>query len=120
MADNANLAEDRTEWAEDRTILANERTFAAWMRTGMASVAVALGLRALVGSFEPDWLPKTIASIFVLVAVFIFFAARQSAAKTNRRMEEHATESQSNERITIISGALSVGAVATGVVLWLL
>ncbi|MDF1729557.1 MAG: DUF202 domain-containing protein, partial [Sulfitobacter sp.] len=41
------LAEDRTDWAEDRTILANERTFAGWMRTGMASLAVAIGLKAV-------------------------------------------------------------------------
>ena len=40
-------AEDRTDWAEDRTILANERTFAGWMRTGMAAIAIAVGLKAV-------------------------------------------------------------------------
>ncbi|MEH6645142.1 MAG: hypothetical protein V7730_05485 [Sulfitobacter sp.] len=28
------------------------------MRTGMAAVAVAIGLRAVFGAFEPTWLAK--------------------------------------------------------------
>jgi hypothetical protein len=40
-ADKTELAEERTDWAEDRTILASERTFAGWVRTGLASLAVA-------------------------------------------------------------------------------
>ena len=51
MNKSNDLAENRTDWAEDRTILANERTFAGWMRTGMASLAVAIGLKAVFGGF---------------------------------------------------------------------
>lgn len=39
------LARARTKWAEDRTVLANERTFSGWARTGLTSLAVALGFR---------------------------------------------------------------------------
>ena len=117
MSDKNDLAQDRTDWAEDRTILANERTFAGWMRTGMASVALALGLRALFGDFEPTWVPKLVASGFILTAIVIFWAARQSACATQTRMDEHVTESQSVRRMTILATLFSLGAFATGVIL---
>ena len=112
------MARDRTDWAEDRTILANERTFAGWMRTGMASVALALGLRALFGPFEPDWVPKLVSSGFIVIAILIFWAARQNACATSQRMQEHATESQSTFRMTLVAALLSFGAAATGLILW--
>ena len=65
MSDRNELAEDRTHWAEDRTSLANERTFAGWMRTGMAAIGVAIGLKAVFGAFEPTWMAKAVASIFL-------------------------------------------------------
>ncbi len=120
MADKNDLARDRTDWAEDRTILANERTFAGWMRTGMASVALALGLRALFRPFEPDWVPKLVAEIFIVTAILIFWAARQAACKTQKRMSEHQTESQSTRRVTLLAALLSIGAALTGVILWFL
>ncbi|WP_394227872.1 DUF202 domain-containing protein [Paracoccus marcusii] len=46
-------AEDRTDLAEDRTILAVERTFSGWIRTGLATVAVAIGMQAVFGPFQP-------------------------------------------------------------------
>ena len=91
MSDKNDLAQDRTDWAEDRTILANERTFAGWMRTGMASVALALGLRAVFGSFEPTWVPKAVASGFILTAIMIFWAARQSACAVYLKRERAAS-----------------------------
>ncbi|MCK0149642.1 DUF202 domain-containing protein [Marivita sp. S6314] len=120
MSDKNNLAEERTNWAEDRTVLANERTFAGWMRTGMASVALALGLRALFGPFEPTWVPKAVASIFILVAVLIFWAAWRNSCRTQKEMNEHATNSQTNRSMTVITGILSAGAIATGILLWYL
>lgn len=120
MTDKNDLAQDRTDWAEDRTLLANERTFAGWMRTGMAAVAVALGLRALFRPFEPEWIPKSVATIFIIVALTIFWAARQNAIKTQARMTEHDTASQSKTRVTLITSLLSLGAAATGVILWFL
>lgn len=115
--DKTDLAKDRTDWAEDRTILANERTFAGWMRTGLAAVAVALGLRALFGDFAPDWIPKSVASGFIVTAVILFWFARSAAVRTEKRMNEHAASSQSARRMTVIATLLSVCAVATGLVL---
>ena len=72
---SSELADTRTAWAEDRTILANERTFAGWMRTGMACIALALGLKAVFKDTEYPLIAKGVAEVFIVVAILIFWAA---------------------------------------------
>ena len=115
---STDLAEDRTDWAEDRTILAMERTFAGWMRTGMACVGVALGLKAVFSGFEPTWVPKLVANVFVVVAVFIFWSARNKSCQTVRRLDEHATNAQGTRNMTITAVVLTAGSIAVGAILW--
>jgi len=114
------FAEARTDWAEDRTILANERTFAGWMRTGMASVAVAIGLRAVFGEFEPTWVAKAVASVFILAAIYVYWAAQASAAKTQRRLHDHQANAQPNGHMKVLATLLAVATGGVGVILWLL
>ena len=114
------LAEDRTHWAEDRTVLANERTFAGWMRTGMAAIAIAVGLRAVFRETDPTWLPKSVATIFILAALYIFWAARVQACKALDRLNTHAATPQTSRMFTILWAAFSLSAVTTCVVLWML
>lgn len=118
MSDKNQMAKDRTDWAEDRTVLANERTFAGWMRTGMACIALALGLRAVFDPFEPTWLPKTVASVFILAAIFIFWAARRQACETVDRLNEHHAQAQPTRYMTFVSIIMSLSALATGGILW--
>ena len=113
-------AESRTDWAEDRTLQANERTFAGWMRTGMAALGVAIGLKAVFGDFSPTWLAKAVASIFIVIAVVIFGAATHETRKAQRRISSHVAEAQGARRMLILAVLLSLGAIATGAILWLL
>lgn len=113
-------AEDRTDWAEDRTVMANERTFAGWMRTGLAAVAVAIGLKAVFGAFEPTWAAKTVATVFIAGAVFIIWSAHRAARDTTERMTEHAVNGQSTRNMTLVAALLTLGSVATGAILWML
>lgn len=114
------LAEDRTDWAEDRTLLASERTFAGWMRTGMASIGIALGLKAIFGDIEPLWLAKSVASVFIVLAIVIFWSARQNACKAHARLDEHRTEAHSTSGMTMLASVMSLGALLTGLCLWML
>ena len=114
------LAEDRTDWAEDRTILANERTFAGWMRTGMASVAVAIGLKAVFGDFDPTWAVKGVSTIFFATAIYIFWAAQSSATATLDRLNESTAHAQPTSRMRVLAIVFAVGSFAVGVILWLL
>lgn len=113
-------AERRTDWAEDRTILANERTFAGWMRTALTAVAVALGLQALFRGIEPDWVAKLVASIFVGAAIVVIWTAERAAARTARRMDPHEVNALSRRRMRIVAAVVSLGALATGAILWML
>jgi len=115
--DESELATERTDWAEDRTILASERTFASWIRTGLASVGVGLGAHAVFQSFDPAWVPKAVAELFLLVAVGIFWAARSSAARTHARLREHMAIGQSNRHLTLLTAAMTLGTLAVGLIL---
>ena len=119
MSENAS-AEDRNDWAEDRTILANERTFAGWMRTGMACLAIAIGLQAVFGSIEPTWIAKLAATVFVLIALSIFWFAWANACKMISRLNAHTAEPVSQTHFGTIAGCLAAGSIFACVVLWLL
>ena len=111
-------SEQRTNWAEDRTIMANERTFASWTGTGLGAIGVAIGLKAVFGAFEPTWAAKAVASVFLITAVAIFWAAWRQACKTLQRLHERDVEAQSTGSLTFVAAALSVAAVGTGIILW--
>ncbi len=113
-------AEARTDWAEDRTILANERTFAGWMRTGMASLAVAIGLRAVFGPFEPTWMAKAVATVFVIISIAVYWVARQQACGALERLERHQARPLDTRRLSWIAGLLAAGSFFVGVVLWMI
>ena len=118
--DTTELARDRTDWAEDRTLLANERTFAGWLRTGMASVALAIGLNAVFRPFEPTWAAKAVSTVFVLTAILIFLAAAQKSRAAQKRITSHDTEAQPVKRMTAVAALMILGAIGVGVILWLL
>lgn len=114
------MADTRTAWAEDRTMLANERTFAGWMRTGMACIALALGLKAIFKDTDYPLLAKCVAEIFIVVAILIFWAAVTKCREAQKRMDDHDVEAQSHRRMTVLASVLTIGALATGVLLWFL
>lgn len=116
MGDRTDLAEDRTDLAEDRTLLANERTFAGWMRTGLAGVGIGLGFHALFNRMEPAWVPRAIATAFMVVGAIVFWVAERRARKVNSRLSPHQVKTFGaiNLRlvaaITILATALLIAA----------
>jgi putative membrane protein len=115
---SSDMAETRTEWAEDRTVLANERTFAGWMRTGMACIGIALGMKAVFKDTDYPLLAKGVAEIFIVAAVAIFWSAVVKSRQTQRRLSDHDVEAQSHHKMTALAAVLTVAAVATGLTLW--
>ncbi len=113
--DRTDMAAERTDYAEDRTILANERTFAGWGRTAFASIGIGLGFQALFREIEPAWIPKSIATLFFLLAIFIIWSAQNKATLLVKRLETHDIEimGPSNFRmiaIVVTFAAISVSA----------
>ena len=108
----------RTEWAEDRTLLVSERTFSSWMGTGLGAIGVALGLKAVFGAFDPTWAAKLVATLFLAIALFIFWSARQQACKTRQRLSESDAEPLSTRNFTFLASFMSAATVGTGIILW--
>ncbi|WP_306113257.1 MULTISPECIES: DUF202 domain-containing protein [unclassified Roseovarius] len=113
-------AEMRTAWAEDRTIMANERTFSSWMGFGLGAVGVAIGLKAVFGDFDPTWAAKLVATMFLAIAIVIYWAARRQACKTLRRLSDNDAEAMPTKSFTLLATLLSLATAATGAVLWAL
>lgn len=86
----------------------------------MASIGVALGLRVVFSTTQYPMIAKGVAEVFVLTSVLIFWSAARRCKATQSRMNAHDTNAQSHRNMLIISLAMTVGAVATGVILWLL
>lgn len=114
------MAEDRTDWAEDRTVMALERTFAGWMRTAFAAIAIGIGFRALFGEFEPPWLAKAIATLFISLAIVFAIGAERRACKAFNRLSSHAVDSPKLPNIQLIAYSISGGALLLIVALWVL
>lgn len=114
------LAEDRTDLAEDRTALANERTFAGWARTAMAAIGIGLAFHALFNAMEPSWAPRAIASVFILLAIFLIYMAERRACAISARLDTHSVKDMSPVNIRLIAIAIGVGATGLIAGIWLL
>lgn len=115
-----NPARDRTDLAEDRTLLAHERSYAGWIRTGMASLGIGLGLNALFRSLEPTWVAKAIATGFFLMAVFIFISAQRRACRVLERLHAHWISELRPVRIRLLTWVLVSVTCVLIVAIWLL
>ena len=109
-----------TELAEDRTLLASERTFASWTRTSLGCIAVGVGFHALFSTLNPPWVPKAIASLFLLLAAVIVWLAARRATAVARRLDPHVVVSAQRVNLDLIASAVSLGAAALALAVWLL
>lgn len=114
------LAADRTDWAEDRTILALERTFAGWLRTAFAAIGIGLGFRALFGEFDPPWLARAIATLFIAMAIVFAIGAERRVYRSFERLSSHAVDSPNLPNLKWIAYAVSLGAAVLIAALWVL
>ena len=119
-ADAPDLARARTDLAEDRTVLANERTFGSWLRTGFAAIGIGLGFHALFGRIHPLWLPRAIATAFLLIAILIFIAAERRACIVIRRLHTHKIETVKIGVLRLITAVTVAATLALMAAIWLL
>lgn len=110
--DRTTMAEKRTDYAEDRTILANERTFAGWGRTALASIGIGLGFQALFREIEPAWVPKLIATLFFILAIFIIWSAQGKASQLVQRLETHDIEVMGSSNFRMIAIVITFAAIS--------
>ena len=114
------LARDRTDLAEDRTLLANERTYAAWCRTSFASIALGLGFNALFNKVEPVWFAKSIATLFILLGLFIVRKAQTRSLQVARDNVDHEVNITQPGTFRVISWTIMAGGLLLIVAIWFL
>jgi putative membrane protein len=108
-AERTEAAQARTDFAEDRTLLANERTFAGWGRTAFAAIGLGLGFHALFKSAEPTWVPKSVASLFILLGIaLVWLAAGRANPLLSERSENH-VNLMSRKMFRLMTVAVSTG-----------
>ena len=120
MGERTELAETRTDMAEDRTLLANERTFAGWMRTGLSAVGIGLGFNLLFDTMEPTWAPKAISTIFMIVGIYVFFAAERRACQVTRKLESHQVSTFGKMNLRVVAGTMIAASALLIAAIWLL
>ena len=110
----------RNDLAEDRTILANERTFAGWMRTSLACVAIGVGFHALFPKMEPWWVPRLIATAFLILAIVVIVSAERRAAAVLERLSAHVVVRARPINLRILTAAVALGSAALTAAIWVL
>lgn len=121
MADRGeNQPEDRTDLAEDRTVLANERTFAGWLRTGFAAIGIGLGFNLLFKTLEPPWVPKAIATAFLVTAIYIIVVAERRACSVMERFDERKAAEMRPMNLRVITIVTVMATIALIAAIWML
>jgi hypothetical protein len=69
---------------------------------------------------HPGWVPKGIASLFLLLSAVISWLAERRAAAVLRRLNPHVVVGARKMNLQLIASAVSVGALALGLAIWLL
>ncbi len=110
----------RNELAEDRTILANERTFGSWMRTSLGCVAIGVAFQGLFSAMQPSWVPRAIATGFLILAVLVIVLAERRAAAVLERLSTHAIITAKVVYLRLFAILISLGAVALAIAIWTL
>ena len=118
--DRGDMAGQRTDLAEDRTVLANERTFAGWMRTGLASIGLGVGFNALFDEMQPTWLPRAIASCFILSGLIIFCLAERNACAVLKRLDAHAVRPVKRMNLRLVASLMGLAGVVLIAGIWFL
>lgn len=113
-------AEFRTDLAEDRSIMAMERTFAGWMRTAFAAIGIGLAFRAVFGEFDPPWLARAIATVFILAGGWLAITAQRRACRTIERLSTHKFEAISTPNFRLLAYAVAAGSLLLTAGLWIL
>lgn len=98
-------------------MLAAERTFSGWVRTALAAAGVAIGLHAVFGPFQPTWVPKLAATVFLSAAQLILVGSWLQNLKSRRRLSSEVARLQPRARMGLLVSLLTIGNLAIAVVL---
>ena len=90
------------------------------MRTSLACVALGVGFHALFQKMDPAWLPRTIATGFLILGIAVIILAERRAAAVTRRLSAHVVKTADTHNLRFFAAMVSLGAGALVAAIWLL
>lgn len=108
----------RDELAEDRTLLSNERTFGSWMRTSLGCIGIGVGFQGLFSAIEPFWLPRLIATAFLLLGLLVIVLAERRACQVLGRLNAHAVVKAKATYFRLFAAIISLGSLGLIAAIW--
>lgn len=99
--------------------MAVERTMASWISASFAAIGVGLGLRALFARIEPPWVPRLIASLFMILAIVMVIAAEQRMCRALGRLSPHMVKPPSRKGLRLAAYGVAAGAAVLIAGIWL-
>ena len=83
-------------------------------------IGIGLAFRAVFGEFEPPWLARAIATLFIVAGAALAVAAQRRACRTMNRLESHQFAAASIPRFRLLAWAVVFGSAMLVAGLWVL
>jgi putative membrane protein len=90
------------------------------MRTGFAAVGIGLGFQVLFQAMQPDWVPKAIATAFLLAGAYVILVAEQRAAAVMERFDKHKAAELQPINLKLVAWTAVGATLALIAAIWLL
>ena len=90
------------------------------MRTAFAAIGIGLGFKAVFGAFDPPWLAKAIATMFILAGGWLAITAQRRACHTMEKLDAHQFEAVSTPNFRVLAYAVAAGSVILTAGVWIL
>ncbi len=116
----APIVDSREELAQDRTALASERTYASWVRTGLASLATALGIAKFIDDSVPVWAVRSIASLLILLAMLSFLLAAWRYSDLSKKLNNLDIALIPHQIVLLISGVMIICSTLALGIIWMM
>ncbi len=90
------------------------------MRTSLGCVAICVAFQGLFSAMQPSWVPRAIATGFLILAVLVIVMAERRAAAVLERLSTHAIITAKVVYLRMFALLISLGAAALAIAIWTL
>jgi putative membrane protein len=88
------------------------------MRTSLGCVAIGVGFQGLFPTTEPAWVPRAIATGFLMLAILVIIMAQRRATSVISRLNTHAVVNARAINLQIFAVLVSLGSIALIAAIW--
>jgi putative membrane protein len=90
------------------------------MRTGFAAIGIGLGFQLLFEAMEPTWVPRAIATAFLLAGAYVIVVPERRAAAVMERFDKHEAAELRPINLKAVTWTAVAATLALGAATWLL